>query len=243
MQALVSGRFEEFERLAGEALEIGQEASEPNARHYYGIQLATLRYFQGRLEEIEAPMRAFVDQFPNLPTWRCTLALLYCELGQMPKAQREFDIAGSGDWADFRRDGTWLLGICRAADACARLGDTSRAPRLYELLLPYAERNVVLGRVATIGIGSASRYLGLLAASMSRWDEAVLHLEAARSQNERMGLAPWRAMTDYDYALALISRDEPGDGERATELLADSLETANRLGMGHLAGMAESVRV
>ena len=242
MRAVMSGRFDEAEQLAQEALEIGHEASEPNAPHYFGIQFATLRYCQGRLDEIEEPMRAFVDRYPNLPPWRCTLALLYAELGQTTKARREFEIAGSGDWDDFRRDGTWLLGICRAADACARLGALERGPKVYGLLLPYRDRNVMLGRVASVGIGSAARYLGLLAGAMSRWDEAVEHFETARRENDRMGLPPWRAFTDLDYAAMLLSRGEPGDDDRAGELLADAAATAERLGMAHLAERIESVR-
>jgi len=228
-RALMSGLFAEAEELAERALAAGTRADEPNAPHYYGIQRVMLRYSQGRWDEIEAPIKAFVDRFPNLVPWRCTLALLYAELGREEDARREFERAAADDWSDMRRDSTWLFGVCRAAETCARLGYSERAPRLYELLEPHAGQIVVLGRVASLGIGSGSRYLGLLSATMSRTEEAAAHFERARRENTRIGAAPWLAHTCHDYAEAL------GSGPLANELDGEALALAERLGMPRLA--------
>jgi hypothetical protein len=51
--------------------------------------------------------------------------------------------------------------------------------------------------------GSVRRYLGLLAATLGRTDEAGRHFEGAIEANERWGLLPWLAFTQRDYARLL----------------------------------------
>jgi tetratricopeptide (TPR) repeat protein len=231
LRSLMSGRLEDGERLMEEALEFGRRADERIARHLYAIQLTTLRYAQARLEELEETMRAFVDQYPHLHGWRSTLGLLYAELGRSAKARTEFETVGAGGWTDLPRDSAWLLTICRAADTCSRLGDRASAAVLYDLLLPFGSRNVVLGRVASITIGSASRHLGQLATTLGRLDEAADHFEAALEMNGRTGARPWLGLTACDYAAMLRDRDGSGDAERAAELVEHALELAEQHGL------------
>jgi tetratricopeptide (TPR) repeat protein len=228
VRALMSGRFEEAERLSVEALEAGRRADEQNALQYRGIHLTQLGYDQGRLEEVEQAMRAFVEQYKNLRAWRCTLALLLSELGRDTDARREFELAGAADWQDVRRDGTWLTGMARAVEACARLRDTVRGPRLYELMLPYAGRAIVLGRIVSNCIGAADRPLGMLAAAMGRAEESDSHFERAIELDRRMGAEPWVARAQLNWGEALIAR---GEAARAGELLDAAAATAERLGM------------
>jgi len=226
LRCLMSGRLEDGERLMEDALEFGRHADERIARHLYAIQLTTLRYAQGRLEELEETMRAFVDQYPHLHGWRSTLALLYAELGRNAEARTEFETVGAGGWTDLPRDSAWLLTVCRAADTCSRLGDSAAAAVLYDLLLPFGERNVVLGRVASITIGSASRHLGQLATALGRLDEAAGHFDSAIAMNGRTGARPWLGLTACDYSRMLRARAGPGDAERADELAEHALELA-----------------
>jgi DNA-binding CsgD family transcriptional regulator len=101
---------------------------------------------------------------------------------------------------------------------------------LYQLLLPYDGRAVIVGgQVACYG--AASRYLGLLAATMEHWQNAEEHFEDALAMNTRMGARPWLAHTQYDYATMLSARNQAGDAEQAAGLLQDALLTARELGM------------
>ena len=79
--------------------------------------------------------------------------------------------------------------------------------------------------------GSVSRYLGLLATALERWDDAAGHFEEALALNERMGARPWLARTEDDYARMLLVRGRPGDDERARELRDQALATFSELGM------------
>ena len=109
---------------------------------------------------------------------------------------------------------------------CARVGAAQHAERLYEALAPYPDSNV-MGH-PEICLGSASRYLGLLAATMERWDAACAHFEHALEVNARMGARPWVARTQYDYGAMLIAH---GDRERGQDLVRDALGTYRELGM------------
>jgi hypothetical protein len=129
-------------------------------------------------------------------------------------------------------DQEWLFGMSMLAEAAARLGDVPTADHLYRLLEPWAARNI--SDPAEAIRGSATRYLGLLAATSGRLAEAAAHFENAVSENERMAFRPWLARTQEDFALMLRARGEPGDEERADELEAAALAAYADLGMTRL---------
>ncbi len=115
------------------------------------------------------------------------------------------------------------------AETSALLGEAASAAVLYQLLHPYAALNV---SDHPEGIrGSVSRYLGLLASTTERWSEAAEHFEDAMERNERMGLRPWLARTQEDFALMLRARGEAGEQERVGQLEAAAFATYAELGM------------
>jgi hypothetical protein len=138
------------------------------------------------------------------------------------------------------RNGYWLIGMAHLAQVCAYLGDARRAATLYELLRPYAGRNITIGSVACYG--SVAHGLGLLAATRCRWEQATQHFEAALATHVRLGARPLVARTQHAYAAMLLSRGQPGDREKALVLLAHALETAQKLGMQHLAETAGALQ-
>jgi hypothetical protein len=100
---------------------------------------------------------------------------------------------------------------------------------LYELLLRYADR--VATTYPEISLGPVSRYLGLLAATTNRSDDAVRHFEDALAMSERIGARPWLAHTQDDYGHFLIRRGRLDDPDRAHELLDCARATYAELGM------------
>jgi hypothetical protein len=87
-----------------------------------------------------------------------------------------------------------------------------------------------------IRFGSVSRYLGLLAAALSRLDEAALFLQDAAEADDRIGALPWSAHAKADLARVLLARDAPGDREAAGDLFREALATYQELGMTTAAG-------
>ena len=91
--------------------------------------------------------------------------------------------------------------------------------------------------------GSASRGLGLLAASMANWEAAAEHFEEALDINQRIRARPWVAHTQDDFARMLVERDGPGDPERAEQLLDEAIATYRELGMRSYEARATVARV
>jgi DNA-binding CsgD family transcriptional regulator/tetratricopeptide (TPR) repeat protein len=230
MRAIFAGQFAEGERLAQEALNIGQRLRGQDALGVYGVQMFTLRREQGRLQEVAPVVKHFVQTSPETSAWTPGLALIYSELGLEQEAREEFEQLAVDDFARIPQDARWVTCMTYLAEVCAFLGDTRRAAILYQCLLPYDGYTILIGPTAAC-YGAASRYLGMLAATMTRWDEAQGHFEAALAMNARMGAKPWLAHTQHEYATMLLARNQSGDSQRAGTLLAEALATSRALGM------------
>ncbi len=228
MLAALDGRYEEGERLAQEALAAGRGPYPQTALAAFGLQMATIRREQGRLGELEAALTAFAAQYPALPGFSWGLPLLYSESGREAEARAEFERLASSDFADIPRDALWHTSMFVIAETCANLGDARHAQTLYDMLLPRAKCNIVPFGMACWG--SAERLLGLLAATMERWEEAQVNFEAALAWNQRMNSPPWVARTQMNYAEMLLARNGPGDRAQAFGLLEEALEVATNIG-------------
>jgi tetratricopeptide (TPR) repeat protein len=131
------------------------------------------------------------------------------------------------------RDCFWLSSLAMLSEAVVVLGDTLRARLLYELLMPHADRCVIT--FALLCRGSASRSLGLLATTMSRFEEATRHFERAIKKNAQIRAPIWIAHSQHDYAHMLLLRNDVGDRDKAVDLLEAALTAAERLGLQALA--------
>jgi tetratricopeptide (TPR) repeat protein len=238
MQALLEGRFHDAERLALEALAIGQSVEEPDAMAVFGVQLAIVRLEQDRLAELETALRGFVEEFSESPVWRAALALLVLELGAEDESRAELERLSEDDFAGLPRNFAWLAGVAMLAQVAARLGDSGRASVLLRLLTPFSSRNVVTGDRQCWG--SAAYYLGLLAGTTGDVSEAERWFEQAVDHNDRMGAAPWAAHTRCDLGVLLLGRGQPGDEARGEAMVQAALESARQLGMTRLMRKAES---
>jgi eukaryotic-like serine/threonine-protein kinase len=230
MLALLQGRFEDAERNALEAFEIGQRVEPTDAPQAYAVQMLILRREQGRLAELQEVVKGFGRKYPALPAWRCGLAYLHVHCDQHAQARDEFEKLAVRDFGDLPKDIFWPVAIAMLAEVSVELGDESRGRVLYELLCPYAGRNVVTG-AGVLCSGSASRTLGRLAALMQRWDEAEGHFENALRMHVRMGARPFLARTQGQYAEMLLRRDSAGDRQKALRLLGEALSIAQEVGM------------
>jgi tetratricopeptide (TPR) repeat protein len=157
------------------------------------------------------------------------LVNLYSEIDEEAKAVVELERLAAEGFQDLELRSEWFFGASLLAEACERLGEPAHAPRLYEVLLPYSD-NIVITH-PEVDVGSAARYLGLLASVMGRTDDALSHYETALRTNERLGARPWLARTQADLARTLLARGAPGDAERASALADKAQETFGELGM------------
>jgi class 3 adenylate cyclase/tetratricopeptide (TPR) repeat protein len=238
--AIGEGRLEEGERLANQALDIGQRAENENALMQYGIQQFALCNLRGGLEDMEPLVKGTVAQYPLIPGWRSGLALLYRELGRVAEAREQFEVMAAHDFADTPFDANWMPAMAIASLVCSFVGDRERAAILYKRLLPYTESVVCVGEVADT-LGSTHTFLAVLAATLERWREFESHAAEAVSRNSAMGLVSWTARTQYEVAALLAQRRWKGDAERARQLLEECLSTSERLGFEALGARAQRI--
>jgi tetratricopeptide (TPR) repeat protein len=247
MRDCFAGRFDEAERNIERAVELGsgvhglpRAVDDTTFSYVTNLQYWALRREQGGLTDIRGSIEAFVAEYPTFQIFRCVLANLYSELGHEARAREELNRLAADDFVALEVGTEWFFGASLLAEVCAFLGDAPQATRLYEVLLPYADSNVMAH--PEFSLGSASRYLGLLASTMSRWKEAAGHFERALERNARMGALPWVAHTQDDYARMLLARDEAGDRERAFQLIGEALVTYRGLRMESWAAKASELR-
>lgn len=193
------------------------------------MQLFLLRREQDRATEVEGIVRASAAELPWYPLHRAALALLLATTGREDEGRTVFAELADGEFRAIYPDNNTLMGLCLAAEAAARLGERVAAGVLYARLAPYEGRHAVA--LAEGSLGVVDRYLGLLADTRGRLDEAENHLANAVRGNEAMGARPWAAHARSDLAAVLRNRQADGDLERAASLERAALATARQLGM------------
>ncbi len=226
--ALLRGSFDDAEALIDQDMRSGR-ATRRDAISAGRFHLFLLRREQGRVGEVEDENRASVEEFPWYPLHRAALILLLLDLGRSDEAHSMFEDAAASGLGELNRDNEWMLTMSLFAEACARLGEKGTSEELYGQLLPFTDRHAIGQGEGSLG--AVSRYLGLLAESLGRREDAVLHLEHAVAFNERMGARTWAAHARHDLAGVLLARDEPGDREKAVGLLREAEEAARTIGM------------
>jgi tetratricopeptide (TPR) repeat protein len=232
--ALNAGRFAEAEQLGAEAFELGKRAIPEAAVPIHVLHEFALCDFRGGLERLEPAVRELAETYPARRVFRCALVYLHARVSRTEDAERELRELTALGFAPLAFDQEWPFGMALLAEAAVLVSDQAAAARLYSLLEPWGDFNAV--DQAEGMRGSVRRYLGLLARLLGRPDDAARHFEAALIANERMGVRPWLARTQEDYALLLLERDD----ERGGELLERALATYRELGMP---SSRENVRV
>lgn len=228
--ALLRGRFSESERLIEQTLATGRRTDHPNVDVLHAGQTTLLRIVQGDLAGLAPLVRAGVEAYPQVVTWRAVRAYLAAELGDIDDARAQIEVLAEGDFAALPRDTSWFVLVGFASIACALTADRQRAAALYELALPYADGFTGVG-ASLLSLGHMGRYLGWLAATTGRRREAAAHFERAIERTEAMGALPWLALSRFDYARVLATSRSRADRQRARELLAEASAGAASIGM------------
>jgi len=241
------GRFADMEASLST---VGGSSQALTALYFRALHLFIVRREQGRLAELAQPISDVIEMTNDLSNpfdrhrgqvAHIAYLILLIETRQEHEARARFEEFARRDFANLARDAYWLATIVLLADVCALLEDSKRAATLYDLLLPYADRNAAPGSSA-IYLGAVSHYLGLLATLLGRWGAAERHFDDALARNARMKAVPHGAWTRAAYARMLLARNSPGDQGRAAELLDQAQATADRVGMVRLVAEVAGLR-
>jgi DNA-binding CsgD family transcriptional regulator len=239
-RALLAGRFTQAEELMEQGLAAGRRAGDQAVGNYYTGVIATLRFMQGRFGELIELTRDAATRFPAMVVFRTALAATLAEAGRADQARVEVERLAAGDLAAVPRDPAWSFSLACLALACYHLGEAETAVKLYGLLEPYADRNIVTGRVGAICLGPAAYFLGLLDLTRGLPEQALRRFQHAAALADRMQGRPMVAMSREGQARALLALDRPGDRQQAAALLDEVAATAQELGifgLGERAGI------
>ena len=161
------------------------------------------------------------------------IACLCATAGRTAEARIEYDVVMGGGLSAFPADLNLLVALSQLAETCRALDDEPGAAVLYDALLPYAGLCIGLARKPGF-LGAVSLYLGMLAAMLSRREEAARHLEDALAVHARLGAAPWLARTQVEYAALLLAHEDAAGRVRGRALLTEARATAETLDMRSL---------
>jgi hypothetical protein len=229
-RCLISGPAKEAERLAFAALESGRTAEQPDSMVWFLAQLHAARFLQGSLNDgdphlpdlittpgASLPVRPEITPSRTLPlVLGAAMSATLCEVGRLDDARRHFELVMSSQLEELPHNYSALAVPALASVACARLGDTRSAGRLHAMLEPHSDRLVNTG---PSWLGATTHYLGLLAATLDRPDEADGQFAAAERCYASLDAKPWLARLYSDWAAALTKRS--GNNDRHAEQLLE----------------------
>ena len=219
-QALREGRFEECERLAGEAARVAPSQPAP------GLLAVAARREQGRPAEAEVLVRGLLADHPGSADGQALLGAVLTDLGRDGEARRQLDRLEPNHGSP--------TATVLAAEIAAALDSPQHAE---PLRAPLADRAAdVVG-----WHGSLARHLGLVCHVLGLWGEAERRFDAALRANEAAGAPVAVAHTCRQYSALLRARGDDGDWERAIDLLSHAAAIYRRLEIEPLAEQAEVV--
>jgi class 3 adenylate cyclase/tetratricopeptide (TPR) repeat protein len=217
------GEHEEAARLTQVAFELGQQAAMPDAVNFYGARMWLHWTFEGQPEVAAIVATQAFAEYPRLVAWKGAWAVELALTGQSE------ELAGllAGVPAP-PVDLFWL--VAHAFFATAQgfgVENPEAAAAVYEILLPYRSLHAAYG----IGyLGPVEVVLGILARVRGDIASALVHHESAAQTIESCGAARARALNGYQWAMALLARDAPGDRKRAAEMLEETLTYCRTMG-------------
>jgi hypothetical protein len=218
--------------------EVGQASGQPDAMTWLLVPLFPVRLEQGRLAELEDTVVDLMGRLPALLTLRAMLALIYCELDRPDDARAILEpFVRSG--FDLPLDVTWGHTAAYVATAYAVLNEPTWAATLRRRLVPFADHVALpAGGVTT---GAHAQCIGILATLEHDYDEAESSFRKAAHIHTRISAPILLARTHLEWARMLLTRRQPGDTDRARELLGRALATARELGLPSIERQAVSL--
>lgn len=233
MRLIRAGRLAEAEAAAAPCLERGLAVGDADATGYFGAQLLTIRWLQGRDADLVDLVSEAADS-PSLAAYeygfRACRATVLARAGRLDEARVALDDLLVNGVAALPRSSTWLVTMAAVIETARLLGDRTVAAETAQLLAPFADL-VAMTSLAVSCLGSVARPLGLAASTTGDVDAAVTRLEAAVEANERIVHRPATALCRAELAEALLARDAEGDTDRAAALLTRAAADADAVEM------------
>ncbi|HEX5616505.1 MAG TPA: hypothetical protein VFZ83_15225 [Acidimicrobiia bacterium] len=224
MRALLDGRIADAADAAEQAHALGARLGARNNGASHALQTFFTAREQGRLAGVPELLDALAGRYPAQLAWVASAAMARVEVGDLDGARRQLEFLAADDFRGLPRTGMWLPTMVGLADVVHALGATREAAALYDLLLPFRDRYVMVSRIL-VCLGSVEHALGVLATTLGRLDDADAHFARARERHEAYGAPLLVARTELARAGVLDARGDH-EGARTTrdEIAALAIE-------------------
>jgi predicted ATPase len=232
MQAQVSGRYDDMERLLTEAWGYGEKSHGENALQTFLVQTLVLKTVRDEAAQIVDDVAAHAASSP-LWGWWAAAAYSYAQAGRLADAADAVSRLTATRLDEVPKDCIWLSMMAWVGDVVARLGDRERAAEVTRILLPYADRVCGVGG-GVLSLGPVARYLGVLCRTTGHLDDSITWLDQASVTAEALRSPPEIVAAHLDKARTLLLRDGPGDAAEADRLVAQARAGAHDGGMTRL---------
>jgi ATP/maltotriose-dependent transcriptional regulator MalT len=223
----ITGRFAEARQSWETALSLALRIDDMSAvGPYLGFVTMLAREtgdYDGHRRTLEV-MRVDSSNMP--PVMTTLLALLKLDEGATDEARVDYERLRPLYPVEQGSPG-WLMTTSFFGELAAAFGDREVAASVYSTLLPFGDHFESCGSGVVFCYSPVSYYLGLLAQSLDKPDEARTQLQSAVEFCHRVGAPGIAARAKYALA-QLIRRDDPRD---ASALAASASATAEVLGM------------
>lgn len=227
--ALAQGRFADAAAIGRQAFDRMRPVEASSATGaYLSLQCALARHI-GATDEAAAIAQLRYESPPRFKTMsRVARAFLLLRVGLPDEAAASYQQAGPLE--------TWSLpaffvlhGYVYAALAAAELGRHDDLAELLDRLRPFRGEHASSEGISYLG--PIELTLGRGAATLDRLDAAIDDLTAAAAQADRAGAPGFAAEARYHLATALLTRNRPGDRDRAVPAARDADQLARALRM------------
>jgi class 3 adenylate cyclase/tetratricopeptide (TPR) repeat protein len=212
------GELEIAERIIDEAGDVGRRAniSEGNILTSLGGDLYQVRRAQGRLDEMVDLLAALVESTPDIPLIRLILAGAYIETYRLDEARPHYMWLAGNECANVPRDIEYPVTLC----GLGRLAYDMRPPApvveyMYERLAPFAGTFNWSGQLVT---DPNDFGLGMMAATLGRFDAADEHFAPAIALCERAGARANLARCHFAWARVYAERGETAKAREHAEI-------------------------
>lgn len=227
--ALAQGRYADAAAIGRRAFDRMRPVEASSATGaYLSLQCALARHIGATDEAVAIAQRRY-ESPPRFKTMsRVAHAFLLLRVGLPDEAAASYQQAGPLE--------TWSLpaffvlhGYVYAALAAAELGRHDDLAELLDRLRPFRGEHASSEGISYLG--PIELTLGRGAATLGRLDAAIDDLTAAAAQADRAGAPGFAAEARYHLATALLTRNRPGDRDRAVPAARDADQLARALRM------------
>jgi DNA-binding SARP family transcriptional activator len=233
MLTIRDGRLERAEELARECAVLGERCGDADAATWYRGQLLTIRWFQGRVQELLPSLKEEVNSSALGPlddSLLGALAVAATAAGDDLVAAGAVARLGRGDLDALPTSSVWLVTLYGAAEAAAQLQDVPLARKVHQLLAPHRDLPATASLAITC-FGSVRQALGLAALTMGDAPAAIDHLRHAVQDNLALGHWPAHCLSLHRLATTLLLHGTAPERAEAAALLSTAEREATRFGM------------